>query len=92
MRFLHSICWIDNDIIYDIILPVGLYDKLKAGKPLSKKEAETLLKEMGYGLSHVRGSHHHWVKGGTIFTLPVHGKELKSWVTRELKRMYYEKK
>ena len=67
---------------------MGIKDKLKAGKPLTVREAETLLKDMGFTLSHVKGSHHHWVRGQEIFTLPRHGKELKRWVTRELRKRY----
>ena len=67
---------------------MGLKDKIKAGKPLKVWEAEQALKELGFFLSHVRGSHHHWVRGGEIFTLPVHGGELKSWVSRELRKLY----
>lgn len=71
---------------------MGIYDKLKLGKPLTRKEAEIILKDLGYHFKHSRGSHHHWLRGSDIFTLPVHGKDLKKWVTRELRRLYEEKK
>lgn len=71
---------------------MGTEDKLRAGKPLTVREAETVLKEIGYILSHIKGSHHHWVKEGRIFTLPIHGKDCKSWVTRELRKLINEKK
>lgn len=71
---------------------MGLYGSLKAGKPLTRKDAEIILKDVGYVLSHVRGSHHHWVKEGKIFTLPIHGKDVKKWVTRELRRIYDQEK
>jgi len=80
------------DIVFDIITRMGIEDKLKASKPLTKREAEMVLTELGYVWSHTRGSHHHWVKEGSIFTLPVHGKDCKSWVTRELRKLSYEKK
>lgn len=70
---------------------MGIHDKLKRGRPLTVKEAEALLKELGFYFSHARGSHHHWTNGREIFTLPVHGKDLKKWVTRELRRLYDEK-
>ncbi len=68
---------------------MGLKDKLKAGKPLTVREAERLLAVLGFEFSHAKGSHRHWVRGTEIFTLPVHGKDLKRWVTRELKKLYY---
>lgn len=71
---------------------MGLKDKLKAGKPLKVKEAEALLMELGFTLGHIKGSHHHWVRDQEIFTVPVHGKELKRWVTRELRKLYYGQK
>ncbi|GEM_PF-2323798 len=70
---------------------MGTYDKLKAGKPLTIKEAEEILGRLNFRLSHTRGSHQHWVGGSQIFTIPVHGKDLKRWVTRELRKLYYEK-
>lgn len=66
---------------------MGLDDKLKQGRPLKRREAETVLRNLGFEFSHARGSHHHWVRGNEIFTLPVHGKELKRWVTRELRKL-----
>ncbi len=70
---------------------MGTYDKLKAGKPLTLREAEDILSDMGFWYSHSRGSHQHWVREGSIFTLPVHGKDLKRWVTRELRKLYGKK-
>lgn len=71
---------------------MGVYDKLKAGKPLSVREAEQILADLGYVYKHAKGSHHHWVCDDSIFTLPVHNKDLKTWVTRELRKIYHEKK
>lgn len=67
-------------------------DRLKTGKPLTVREGERVLMDLGFRLSHVRGSHHYWVRGGEIFTVPVHGKELKRWVTRELRKIYEKQK
>jgi predicted RNA binding protein YcfA (HicA-like mRNA interferase family) len=71
---------------------MGLYEKLIAGRPLKRREAEKILKDLGFALSHIKGSHHHWVKDRQIFTLPVHSKDLKKWVTRELRKLYGKEK
>jgi len=55
------------------------------------REAEAALKELGFTFSYARGSHHYWRRNGEIFTLPIHGDELKCWVTRELRKFYEEK-
>ena len=61
-------------------------------RPLTTRDAQKLLKMLGYYPDRVNGSHHIW-KGlaGEVFSLPVHGKEIGNAISKNLLKLVREK-
>jgi predicted RNA binding protein YcfA (HicA-like mRNA interferase family) len=65
--------------------------KLMLGS-IDGKELRTLLKQRGWHIDRVRGSHEIWICGSRTFVLATHGKDLKQYQIREAQNMLHLKR
>lgn len=63
-----------------------LLEKLKNGS-VNASELRTLLKQNGWELDRVKGSHEIWVKGVETFILATHSKDLKNYQIKEAQKL-----
>jgi predicted RNA binding protein YcfA (HicA-like mRNA interferase family) len=63
-----------------------LLEKLKNGS-LDAQELRTLLKQNGWVLERVKGSHEVWTKDAETFILATHSKDLKRYQVKEAQRL-----
>ncbi len=59
-----------------------LKEKLDNGS-IDARELRTLLKQVGWTLIRIKGSHEVWVKGATTFILATHSKDLKHYQIKQ---------
>lgn len=59
-----------------------LLEKLRRGN-ITAKELRTLMKQKGWELRNTVGSHEHWKKGSTLYTLATHTKDLKRYMVKQ---------
>ena len=63
-----------------------LLEKLRRGN-ISARELRTLMRQEGWELRNTVGSHEHWKKGSTLYTLATHTKDLKRYMVTHARKI-----
>jgi len=81
---------ITTDIIYlraiKMTKAAKLKSKLRMGT-IDARELRTLLKQEGWRLDRVKGSHEFWERGTLTFVLATHSKDLKPYQVRQAREV-----